>query len=113
MKKISVIFFLFFALLTKSTLAQNVSKENLKVFIDCKSWMCPFDFIRSEIKFVDYVNDRYSADVYVLLTSSATGSGGREYKLYFEGLGKFKSLNDTLPYIRSSVETDDEDRRKM
>ncbi len=95
--------------------AQNNSSVNqrLKVFIDCKAWNCPFDYIRSEINFVDYVNDRYAANVFILLTSSTTGGGGQEYKLYFEGLENFKSLNDTLIYVRTSVETEDEDRRKM
>src|SRR6266496_1794416 len=94
--------------------AQNRSPvTRLKVFIDCKAWNCPFDYIRSEINFVDYVNDRYAANVFILFTSSTTGGGGQEYKIYFEGLENFKSLNDTLTYVRTSVETDDEDRRKM
>ncbi len=94
--------------------AQNHSSLNrLKVFIDCKAWNCPFDYIRSEINFVDYVNDRYAANVFILLTSSTTGGGGQEYNIYFEGLEDFKSLNDTLTYVRTAVETDDEDRKKM
>ena len=65
--------------------AQNSQPiHRLKVFIDCKSWSCPFDFIRSEIKFVDFVNDRFSANVFILLTSVTTGAGGQEYKIYFE-----------------------------
>src|SRR5260221_7961469 len=100
-------------LINEHCIAQKKSNERIRVFIDCKSWSCPFDFIRSEIKFVDYVNDRYAADVFVLITSSSTGSGGQEYKLYLEGLEKFKSQNDTLTYTRTGVETDDEDRRKM
>src|SRR5678816_1484862 len=87
-------------LLTFFIKAQNTSQSNqrLKIFIDCKSWSCPFDFIRSEIKFVDFVNDRFAADVFVLLTSVTTGGGGQEYKIYFEGLEKYKSLTDTLIY---------------
>jgi hypothetical protein len=95
--------------------AQNNASSNqrLKIFIDCKTMNCPFDYIRSEIKFVDYVNDRYAANVYILITSSVTGGGGQEYKLYFEGLENFKSVNDTLSYVLSAVETNDEDRKKM
>lgn len=95
--------------------AQNNTSpdQRLKVFIDCKAMNCPFDYIRSEIKFVDYVNDRYAANVYILITASATGGGGEEYKLYFEGLENFKSVNDTLSYVRNAVETNDEDRKKM
>ncbi|MEP6700999.1 MAG: hypothetical protein ABJA85_06775, partial [Bacteroidota bacterium] len=105
---IAVIFF-FPVFAQKNTL----SDQRLKVFIDCKAWNCPFDYIRSEIKFVDYVNDRFAANVYILITASATGGGGQEYKLYFEGLENFKSVNDTLSYIRNAVETNDEDRKKM
>ncbi|MEP6514316.1 MAG: hypothetical protein ABJA79_10620 [Parafilimonas sp.] len=99
-----------------SSLGQNnniAANEGLKVFIDCPSLPCPFDYIRSEIKYIDYVNDRYACNVYVLITTSSTGGGGREYKLYFEGLENFASLKDTLSYIRTAVETDDEDRKKM
>ena len=114
MRKAYSFCFLFCILLgSNSSIAQNNSKQRLRVFIDCKSWNCPFDFIRSEIKFIDYVNDNFSADVFILMTSSTTGSGGLEYKIYFEGLGNFKSMNDTLTYIKTAVETDDEDRRKM
>ena len=94
--------------------AQNsTSPQRLKLFLDCKAWNCPFDYIRSEINFVDYVNDRYAANVFVLLTSSNTGGDGQEYKIYFEGLENFKSLNDTFTYVRTAFETDDEDRKKM
>ena len=95
--------------------AQNNKQpiQRLKIFIDCKAWNCPFDYIRSEINFVDHVNDRYASNVFVLLTSSSTGGGGQEYKIYFEGLEGFKSLNDTLTYIKTADETEDQDRRKM
>jgi hypothetical protein len=93
---------------------EDVKPPNrLKIFIDCKTWNCPFDYIRSEIKFADYVNDRFAANVFVMITASTTGSGGQSYKIYFEGLEEFKSLNDTLSYFKTSVETDDEDRKKM
>jgi hypothetical protein len=104
-----------FVLMVLFSSAQNntTASQQLKLFIDCKAWNCPFDYIRSEINFVNYVNDRYDANVYILVTTSGTGGGGREYKLYFEGLQNFKLLNDTLSYIRNAVETDDEDRKKM
>ena len=98
MRKIPSCFcIIFFVLTSIFSSAQNNNPVNrLKVFIDCKAWNCPFDYIRSEINFVDYVNDRYAANVFILLTSSTTGGGGQEYNIYFEGLEDFKSLNDTL-----------------
>ena len=113
MRKFFLLIILFFSSFFIKAQNNSQNTERLKVFIDCKSWSCPFDFIRSEIKFVDFVNDRFSANVFILLTSVTTGAGGQEYKIYFEGLEKFKSLTDTLVYIRTSVDTEDEDRRKM
>jgi outer membrane usher protein FimD/PapC len=43
-----------------------------------------------------------------------TGGGGRKYQLIFSGQKEFAGLKtDTLSYIRNSVDTDDEDRRKQ
>ncbi|MBC7745637.1 MAG: hypothetical protein H7096_11080 [Flavobacterium sp.] len=89
--------------------SQNKTNDNLRVYIDCQSY-CDKDYIKREITFIDYVNDRFQANVYVLITSQATGSGGREYNLQFNGQENFKGVNDTLSYIRQATATDDEDR---
>ncbi|MFD2515006.1 hypothetical protein ACFSRY_14105 [Pontibacter locisalis] len=85
--------------------------DNLRVFLDCQAY-CDQDYIKREITFVDYVNDRFESNVYVLITSQSTGSGGREYKLQFQGQGKFEGLTDTRSYIRQATATDDEDRKQ-
>ncbi|WP_051189785.1 hypothetical protein [Daejeonella oryzae] len=90
--------------------AQLIKNDNLRVFLDCQSY-CDNDYVKREITFVDYVNDRFQANVYILITSQSTGSGGREYKLQFAGQDKFKGVNDTLSYIRQATATDDEDRK--
>jgi len=116
MRKICFYFYLILlciASISSSAQSNSSITQRLKIFIDCKAWNCPFDYIRSEMNFVDYVNDRYAANVFILLTTSTTGGGGQEYKIYFEGLENFKGLNDTLTYVRTAVETDDEDRKKM
>ena len=113
MRKIIITASIYLFTLTLAAQKSNSADQRLKVFIDCKAWNCPFDYIRSEIKFVDYVNDRYAANVYILITTSATGGDGQEYKLFFEGLENFKSVKDTLSYVRTAVETNDEDRKKM
>lgn len=104
-----------FLLFSFAVFAQNSnsSPPHLKLFIDCVNSWCDMSYIKTEIKYVDYVNDRYAANVYVLITSSRTGGGGQEYKLYFEGLENFRGVNDTLSYIKNAVETNDEDRKKM
>lgn len=85
--------------------------DNLRVFIDCQAY-CDTDYIKREITFVDYVNDRFQANVYILLTSQPTGSGGRDYKIQLIGQDKFLGANETKTYIRQATATDDEDRKE-
>jgi hypothetical protein len=91
--------------------SQTNKIDNLRVFIDCQAY-CDNDYIKREITFVDYVNDRFQANVYILITSQSTGSGGREYKLQFEGQEKFVGMSETKSYVRQAVATDDEDRQE-
>jgi len=95
--------------------AQTQESEELKkaprVFIDCD--FCDMDFIRTEIPFVNYVRDRFEAQVHVLITRQYTGSGGREYTLTFIGRKNFAGKNDTLKYISGKTDTQDEIRRGL
>lgn len=56
------------------------------VFFDCAGPNCRSDYYRTEIAWVNWVRDGADADVHVIMTSSATGAGGREYQLDFMGL---------------------------
>lgn len=85
--------------------------ESLRVFVDCQAY-CDLDYMKREIPYVDYVNDRFQANVYLLITSQTTGSGGREYKLQFEGQQSFAGITDARSYIRQATATDDEDRKE-
>jgi len=53
------------------------------MFLDCRTY-CDFTYIKSEIDFVDYMLDRQSAELYILLISQNTGSGGRKYIMTVE-----------------------------
>ena len=81
----------------------------IKVFIDCQS--CDQDYIRTEIGFVNYVRDPNEAEVHVLLTSQATGGGGREHTLTLIGRHGSAGMNDTLVYVSQQSDTDDIIRR--
>jgi hypothetical protein len=81
----------------------------VRVFLDCNA--CDFDFLRQEIKYLDYVRDRKDADVHVLVTTLDTGSRGREYALQYIGLGAFDGLTFKSTYISGGTDTDDERRR--
>ncbi len=56
-----------------------------KVFFDCKTRGCDLNYFRTEIAWVDWVRQPQDADVYVIMTSQSTGSGGREYQIDFSG----------------------------
>lgn len=56
-----------------------------RVFFDCKTRGCEFDYMRTEIPWVDWVRQPQDADVHVILTSQGTGAGGREYVMEFSG----------------------------
>ena len=82
--------------------------DALRVFLDC--YNCDFDYLRRDIPFVNYVRDRKDADVHILVTTQATGSGGTEYVFKFIGLGRFEHVDDELKYLAQETQTSDERR---
>lgn len=86
--------------------------ELARVYLDCQSG-CDSEYIRTEITFVDYVRDRTTADVHVLITAQNTGAGGREFTLNFIGRNRFEGASDTLRYVSSGNATSDDIRRGL
>jgi len=87
---------------------QTVNNDSLRkdapnMFIDCRG--CDMNYTRQEIPWVNYVRDVREADVYVLVTSQNTGSGGNMYTYKFQGLGRFMGMNDTLTFSSNPDET--------
>lgn len=89
---------------------QQHNKNEINLFLDCES--CDMSFIKTEINYVNFVPDRFSANVYMLPSSQSTGSGGEQITLFIYGQKEFDGLNDTFKFYRTSVETDDEFRIK-
>jgi hypothetical protein len=85
--------------------------ETLRVFFDCRG--CDFDYIRTEMDYVDWVRDRADADVHILVSTEFTGSGGRAYTIEFIGLNSYAATTDTLTYVSSQDETDDVRREAL
>ncbi len=81
----------------------------LRVFVDC--YECDMEYLRQNVQFIDYVRDRTVADVHLLVTTQATGGGGRAWTLKFIGLGRFNSIDRTLTFTTAQTATSD-DRRK-
>jgi uncharacterized protein DUF481 len=87
----------------------------LRVFFDCQGFGsgCDFDYIRTEITFVNYVRDRQDADVHILITTLETGAGGAEYTTAFIGRRRFAGTADTLRYFAGPNDTRDEVRQGL
>jgi hypothetical protein len=84
----------------------------LRVFLDC-NFFCDFDYMRTEINYVDYVRDRQDAQVHILVTDQATGGGGTEFTLHFIGLRDLANLADTLKYVSPPGVSPDELRKGL
>ena len=114
MRKQIFVFCILFFLAHSISFAQAKPKNNddVRIFVDCNAW-CDMSFIKTEINYVDFVPDRFSANVYVMITSQSTGSGGNEILLYFSGQENFKGMEDTLKFYRTSVGTDAEYRENL
>ena len=83
-----------------------IQEKALKVFLD--GYRLPWNLIKTEITFINYVRDPKDADVHVLITARGTGSGGSEYNLAYMGQGDYADLNYTLKYFTNRTDVADE-----
>lgn len=90
---------------------QERSSYRIKVFIDAGAEF--LQYIKSEVTYIDYVRDIDNAELYIMIVSNATGSGGFEYKLSFTGEKRFTGLNDTITYYSKSTDTEYEIRESL
>ncbi|MBK7625752.1 MAG: hypothetical protein IPJ16_00875 [Bacteroidales bacterium] len=98
-------FFLISDCFAQATTEVDESKRSgaLNLFVDCRS--CDMNYTRQEIPYVNYVRDTKEAEVYLLVTNQPAGSGGQQYTLTYEGLGKYRGMNDTLVYTSNPDES--------
>ena len=111
MKKI---FFLFILVLSfcsaysqeTANRSDTLRKYALNVFMNAS------DYIRKEIPYVNYVRDIKDAGVYILSTNQGTGSGGYEFTYFLVGQNENAGMRDTISFVTSPDETQDEIRIK-
>ena len=89
------------------------SGEPLRLFLDCASSGCDFDFLRTELTWISYVRDRTDAQVHVIATSLGTGSGGQAVTFKLLGLREFAGVDDEVQYTTPQGASNDEQRREF
>ena len=83
--------------------------EALRLFLDCDSG-CDYEFLRSQITYVNWVRDRQDAEIHIRVTNQF-GGNSREYTFNFIGLERFEGVDQRLIHTSSFTDTDDERRR--
>ena len=85
----------------------------IRVFLDCEESGCDFDFLRDQMRWVNFVRDRLVSDVQLLVTALRTGSGGREYTIAAIGQDRFKGRVDTVVVTTNPNDAHDTVRRQL
>lgn len=85
----------------------------LRLFLDCAT-SCDRQYLRSEVKVVDWVTDRNASDIYLLATSLHNGAGGSEVAFQFIGRGgALEGLTDRHTFQTAPDATEDEFRAEF
>jgi len=78
------------------------AQTRLRVFLDCD---CYPEYLRDQIKFVDFVRQPQDADLHLFSRTTDTGGGGREVVLRFVGRGRFAGHDEELKAISLAADT--------
>lgn len=90
----------------------DLATRSVNVFLDC-SGGCDGDYIRTETPWVEFVRDRFVADVHLIITNLSTGSGGRSYQLEVIGFVPGLQRSDTLRVATEPNATSDDIRAAL
>jgi len=93
------------ALVVAEPIVGQATQTRPRVFIDCNGPNCNSQYYRTEITWVNWVNDREVADVHIIMGSLSTGSGGREYQLDFLGVDAAEAYEDQHIYRALATDT--------
>lgn len=91
-----------------ASLAAQDAMDRPAVFFDCDGRDCNSQYYRTEISWVDWVNVQEAADIHLIMASTTTGAGGREYQLDFLGGEEHPTYQDIMRYQSLPTDTDRE-----
>ena len=98
------ILILFFVLTTGVTTFAQTTEDQINVYLDCPG--CDLNYVKNEIKFVNYANDPLRAQVHILVSSQSTGGSGAVHQLEFLGKEGFDDDKFTLKFQAEPTMTD-------
>lgn len=78
------------------------------VFFDCEGRDCNSQYYRTEIDWVNWVNDQQVAGLHVIMSSTQTGAGGRQYQIDFLGRDAALPYSDQMRYQALPTDTERE-----
>ena len=112
-KKLLVLIFisLFFTNLF-SVINSETNNELLKIYLESGSHIDK-NYMRRNIDFVQFVNDRFTSDFHIMVNKDKTGPGGKRYQIILLGKDQFSSAKDTLTFETYPNQSDDQTRRDM
>lgn len=90
--------------------AQEDTKEELKIFLDCN--VCDQDYLKQNLGNVQFVRDQNLGDVHLFFVTQTNGSGGRSYEIDFIGKSSFSEINYKLEFSTDTNMTSDDIRQR-
>ena len=93
--------------------ADTTQNAALRAFLDCDVMGCDREFLVTEMTWVNWMRERQDADFHLLVTSEATGSGGRRYAVVAIGQRAYAGRSDTLTFTSNPNDATDIIRRSM
>lgn len=95
--------------------SSTLQAQAIRVFLDCQGRIrgCDRDFIVTDVNFVNWMRDRFDADVQILVSGLTNGGGGTENTITFIGRRKFEGMADTLVLNTLPNDPDDRIRREL
>jgi hypothetical protein len=86
-------------------LASQANGTRPRIFLDCNAPNCDGQYFRTEINWVNWVNDRAVADLHLIVGAVNAGGGGREYQLDFIGTNVADPYEEQHRYNQLSTDT--------
>lgn len=91
----------------------TVQNTAIRAYLDCNEWGCDRDYLVTEMKWVNWMRERLDAEIHLLVTSAATGSGGNRYTVVAIGQKQYAGRADTLSWTSNSNDSDDLRRKGL